>query len=240
MLNKVLLQHQRILWNTSRYYTTATSGELEVVGIGGGPGGYIAAIKAGQLGLNVACVEKRGRLGGTCLNVGCIPSKALLHSSHLYHAAKSEFAGLGIKVSGVEMDMGELMKGKEKTVAGLRSGVEFLLKKYGAAYEKGEGRIVSPTQVEVTGPDGTKKVLRTKNIVIATGSDAAPLPFLPFDEEKVISSTGALSLKTPPKSMIVIGGGVIGLEMGSVWSRLGTDVTVVEYADAICAGADTE
>ncbi len=211
----------------------------DLVVIGGGPGGYVAAIKAAQLGLKVACVEKRGRLGGTCLNVGCIPSKALLHSSHLYEEAGHGFERHGIKVKGLGLDLGAMLDNKDKVVEGLTSGVEFLFKKNKVDYVVGSGRIVSPGKVAVETKDGTKE-LSTKNIVIATGSDSMPLPGVTVDEERIVSSTGALDLDEVPKHLLVVGGGYIGLEMGTVWRRLGSKVTVVEFLDRITPGMDGE
>lgn len=207
----------------------------DVVIIGGGPGGYNCAIRAGQLGLKVACVEKNETLGGTCLNVGCIPSKALLHASEYYEAAQNDFAGMGIKVSGLELDLPAMMKQKADAVDGLTKGVEFLLKKNKVEHIRGFGKIKGPGEVDVDG-----KILKTKNIVIATGSEPSTLPGIDIDEEKIVSNTGALSLKKVPESLILIGAGVIGLEMGSVWSRLGSKVTVVEYLDRILPGTDSE
>ncbi|EGG23953.1 dihydrolipoamide:NAD oxidoreductase [Cavenderia fasciculata] len=221
-----------------RYYSTAE--QQDVVIIGGGPGGYVAGIKAGQLGMKVTVVEKRGKLGGTCLNVGCIPSKALLNASHMYEDAKTRFSNYGVKVGSVEVSVADMMKYKEKSVNGLTSGIEGLFKKNKVSYSKGHGSIVSPNQVEVTAADGTKSVINTKNIVIATGSDVVSLPGLVIDEKQIVSSTGALSLTTVPKRLVVIGGGVIGLELGSVWSRLGSETTVVEFTPRIAAGADGE
>ncbi len=212
----------------------------DVVIIGGGPGGYNCAIRAGQLGLKVACIEMRGTLGGTCLNVGCIPSKALLHTSHLFSAAQNEFASLGIKTGKVELDLAQMMGQKDEAVEGLTKGVEFLLKKNKAEYIKGKGKILGKGKVEVALADGGTRVLETKNIVIATGSEPATLPGIEIDEERVVSNTGALSLKSVPKKLVLIGAGVIGLEMGSVWARLGSEVTVVEYLDRILPPADAE
>jgi dihydrolipoamide dehydrogenase len=212
----------------------------DVVIIGGGPGGYNCAIRAGQLGLKVACIEMRGTLGGTCLNVGCIPSKALLHTSHLFSAAQNEFASLGIKTGKVELDLAQMMGQKDEAVEGLTKGVEFLLKKNKAEYIKGKGKILGKGKVEVALADGGTRVLETKNIVIATGSEPATLPGIEIDEERVVSNTGALSLKAVPKKLVLIGAGVIGLEMGSVWARLGSEVTVVEYLDRILPPADAE
>ena len=215
---------------------------FDVVIIGGGPGGYNCAIRCGQLGLSVACVEKRATLGGTCLNVGCIPSKALLHASEMFEAAKTDFADLGIKVKGgVSVDLKQMLAQKDEAVDGLTKGVEFLFKKNKVAHVNGLGRIAGPGAVEVLGEDGAvAQTLSAKNIVIATGSEVTPLPGVTIDEKKVVSSTGALSLSKIPKKMIVIGGGVIGLELGSVWRRLGTEVTVVEFAPAILPTMDAE
>ncbi|MGE5566283.1 MAG: dihydrolipoyl dehydrogenase [Parcubacteria group bacterium] len=212
----------------------------DVVIIGGGPGGYNAAIRAGQLGLKVACVEKRGVLGGTCLNVGCMPSKALLHASELYAAAAgAEFATLGIEVA-PKLNLGQMMKQKDESVTALTKGVEFLLKKNKADYVKGAGRIAGPGKVEVTAEDGKVTTLAAKNIVIATGSEPTPLPGVTVDQKRIVDSTGALSLPEVPKSMLIIGAGIIGLELGSVWRRLGADVTVVEFLDRITPGMDEE
>ncbi|MDP1556138.1 MAG: dihydrolipoyl dehydrogenase, partial [Hyphomonas sp.] len=212
----------------------------DVVIIGGGPGGYNCAIRAGQLGLKVACIEMRGTLGGTCLNVGCIPSKALLHASHLFHSAQHDFANLGIKTGKIELDLAQMMAQKSEAVEGLTKGVEFLLKKNKAEYIKGRGKILGKGKVEVALADGGTRVLETKNIVIATGSEPATLPGIEIDEERVVSNVGALSLKAVPKKLVLIGAGVIGLEMGSVWARLGSEVTVVEYLDRILPPADAE
>ncbi|KAJ3329795.1 dihydrolipoamide dehydrogenase precursor [Blyttiomyces sp. JEL0837] len=221
--------------------TLATaSKEYDVVVIGGGPGGYVAAIKAAQLGLKTACVEGRGALGGTCLNVGCIPSKSLLHNSHLYHLAHDEFSKRGIEVSGLKLNLDKMLKSKEKSVDGLTKGVEFLLKKNKPDYVKGWGKIVKPNEISVDLADGTKSTLTAKNIIIATGSEPSPFPGITIDEEVIVTSTGALSLKKVPEKMMVIGGGVIGLELGSVWKRLGAECTVVEFADAIGAGMDAD
>ncbi|MDG1287181.1 MAG: dihydrolipoyl dehydrogenase [Rickettsiales bacterium] len=208
--------------------------EYDLVVIGGGPGGYVGAIKAAQLGLKVACVEKRGALGGTCLNVGCIPSKALLDISHKYHEAEHDFEGLGIKAS-VKLDVKKMMKRKGEVVTGLTQGIEGLLKKNKVDYVKGHGTITDANTVTVG-----KEKLKTKNIMIATGSEVMPLPGVEIDEKIVVSSTGALELTEVPKKIVVIGGGVIGLEMGSVWSRLGADVTVVEFLDRITPGMDAD
>ncbi|KAJ3127346.1 dihydrolipoamide dehydrogenase precursor [Nowakowskiella sp. JEL0407] len=221
-----------------RFYSTAK--EYDVIVIGGGPGGYVAAIKAAQLGLVTACVEKRGALGGTCLNVGCIPSKSLLHNSHLYHQAVHEFEKRGIQVSGVSLNLDQMLKQKEKSVTSLTKGVEGLLKKNKADYVKGWGKITGVNTVEVDLEDGSKSTLKTKNIIIATGSDSMPFPGIEVDEEVIVTSTGALNLQKVPEKMLVIGGGVIGLELGSVWQRLGAELTVVEYMPAIGAGMDAD
>ncbi|KAI9329314.1 hypothetical protein BDR26DRAFT_872604 [Obelidium mucronatum] len=224
----------------ARRSMASAAGQYDLVVIGGGPGGYVAAIKAAQLGLKTVCVEGRGSLGGTCLNVGCIPSKSLLHNSHLYHVAHEEFGKRGIEVTGLKVNLSTMMKQKEKSVTGLTKGIEFLLKKNQAEYVKGWGKIVNAGEVSVAGLDGKTTTLKTKNILIATGSEPSPFPGVDVDEEVIVTSTGALSLKKVPESMIVIGGGVIGLELGSVWTRLGAKTTVVEYADAIGAGMDAD
>jgi dihydrolipoamide dehydrogenase len=212
----------------------------DLVVIGAGPGGYVAAIRAAQLGLKTACVDKRAALGGTCLNVGCIPSKALLHSSERYEEAKSGLAKHGIRFSGVELDLGAMMAHKEKVVADLTKGVEFLLKKNKVDRIAGAASIAAPGEVVVSQNDGTTGSLTTRNILIATGSEPSPLAGVEVDEKRIVSSTGALSLESVPEKLIVIGAGVIGLELGSVWSRLGSDVTVVEYLDHILPGMDRE
>ena len=211
----------------------------DVVIIGGGPGGYNAAIRAGQLGLKVACVEMRATLGGTCLNVGCMPSKALLHASEMFDAANSEFAKIGIEVQ-PKLNLGQMHKSKDDSVTALTKGIEFLFKKNKADWIKGRGKIVAKGKVEVTATDGSVQTLEARNIVIATGSEPTPLPGVAFEDGKVIDSTGALSLPAVPKKLIVIGAGIIGLELGSVWRRLGAEVTVVEFLDRITPGMDTE
>lgn len=211
----------------------------DLVIIGGGPGGYNCAIRAGQLGLKTAIVEMRGKLGGTCLNVGCIPSKALLHASEAFEAARTTFKDMGVIVSDPKLDLSRMMGSKGEAVDGLTKGVEFLMKKNKVTYVKGAGRIVGAGRVEVQGEGGVT-LLETKNIVIATGSEAASLPGVAFDEERIVSSTGGLALTKVPQRMIVIGGGYIGLELGSVWRRLGADVTVVEYLDRITPTMDGE
>ncbi|PWN26299.1 dihydrolipoyl dehydrogenase [Jaminaea rosea] len=228
------------LATSSRGLATAAD-PYDVVVVGGGPGGYVAAIKAAQLGLKTACVEKRGSLGGTCLNVGCIPSKALLHNSELYHAAKHDFKNRGIDVKDVNLDLTRFMKFKDTSVTQLTKGVEGLLKKNKVDYVKGTASFSSPTSLNVQLLEGGETSLEAKNIVLATGSEVTPFPGIEIDEEQIVSSTGAIALKKVPEKMIVIGGGVIGLEMGSVWSRLGAEVTVVEFLTAIGgAGMDGE
>jgi len=211
----------------------------DVVIIGGGPGGYNAAIRAGQLGLKAAVVEKRATLGGTCLNVGCMPSKALLHASELYDAAGKEFAHLGIEVT-PKLNLVQMMKQKGESVTALTKGIEFLFKKNKVDWVKGAGRIAGSGQVEVTAEDGGKTTLAAKNVVIATGSEPAGLPGVTVDQKRIVDSTGALSLPEVPKSLVVIGAGIIGLELGSVWRRLGAQVTVVEFLDRISPGMDAE
>jgi dihydrolipoamide dehydrogenase len=209
----------------------------DVIIIGGGPGGYNAAIRAGQLGLKAACVECRATLGGTCLNVGCIPSKALLHASELYEMAAKDFAGLGIEVT-PRLNLPAMMKQKADSVGALTKGVEFLFKKNKVDWIKGHGRLAGPGKVEVTGENA--QVLEAANIVIATGSVPAPLKGVEVDNERILDSTGALALAETPARLIVIGAGIIGLELGSVWRRLGSKVTVVEYLDRIVPGVDAE
>lgn len=214
-----------------------------VLALGGGPGGYVAAIKAGQMGLKTACVEMRGSLGGTCLNVGCIPSKALLTSSHHYHDVKTHFEDHGIVINGeVTMDIAKMLATKAKAVEGLTGGIEYLFKKHGVTYLKGKGTITGPNAVNVALNGGGTEGLDTKNIIIATGSEVTPLPPVPVDNAggKVVDSTGALDISKVPEKMAVIGGGVIGLEMGSVWSRLGANVTVIEFMDRLCPAMDQE
>ena len=211
----------------------------DLVVIGTGPGGYVCAIRAAQLGMKVGVVEKRATHGGTCLNVGCIPSKALLHASEAYAEAGHAFAGMGIKVQ-PELDLAAMLAFKDSGVKGNVDGVEFLLKKNKIDAVHGTGRIVAPGKVEVTNGDGKKQTLETKATVIATGSEVAALAGIAIDEETVISSTGALSLRKVPKRLVVIGGGYIGLELGSVWSRLGSQVTVVEMLPRLAPGLDGE
>ena len=213
--------------------------KFDLIVIGGGPGGYVCAIRAAQLGLKTACVESRGTLGGTCLNVGCIPSKSLLNLSENFHKAKKDFFNQGIEVSEVKLNIEKMMKSKTKSVQVLTKGVEFLFKKNKVSYLKGKGVIFSPTSVVVY-DEGKKTSYNTKNIVIATGSSASSLPGVNIDEKNIISSTAALSLSSVPKSFVVIGGGYIGLEMGSVWKRLGSEVTVIENLPFITPGMDRE
>ena len=212
----------------------------DVVVIGAGPGGYVCAIRAAQLGMKVAVVEKRKTLGGTCLNIGCIPSKALLHASEKFEEAGHDLGALGIVVAPPRLDLQAMMGHKDDTVAANVNGVAYLFKKNKIDWLQGEARIAAPGRVAVVGTDGTETIHEAKAIVIATGSDAAPLPGIEIDERKVVSSTGALSLETPPKSLIVVGAGVIGLELGSVWRRLGAAVTVVEFLDRVLPGMDGE
>jgi dihydrolipoamide dehydrogenase len=213
---------------------------FDVVVIGGGPGGYVAAIRSAQLGLSVACVELYPRLGGTCLNVGCIPSKALLESSHHFEAAGHAFAAHGIGVGALTLDLKQMLARKDKVVQELTNGIEFLFKKNKITWVKGAGALAGPGQVKVKAADGGESTLGAKNIVLATGSEVTPLPGVALDEKQIVSSTGALSLAAVPKSMVVIGGGYIGLEMGTVWRRLGAEVTVVEFLDRILPGMDGE
>ena len=211
---------------------------FDAIVIGGGPGGYNAAIRLGQLGLSAACVDKRGAFGGTCLNIGCIPSKALLHASERFHEAKSDFAKLGIKAQ-VELDLPAMMAQKDKVVGELTKGVEFLLRKNKVEAVVGEARLAAPGKVEVKTKDGSR-TLSARHIVIATGSEVTPLPGVAIDETQIVSSTGAIALKEVPKKLLVVGAGVIGLELGSVWRRLGSEVAVVEFLDRVTPGMDLE
>jgi len=213
--------------------------QFDAVVIGGGPGGYNAAIRLGQLGLTTACVDARGTFGGTCLNIGCIPSKALLHASERFDEATKEFPKLGIKAK-VKLDLPTMMAHKDKVVGELTKGVEFLLKKAKSEAIVGEARIATPGRIEVKAKNGSVRTLETKHIVVATGSDVMPLPGVTVDEERIVSSTGALVLKSVPKRLLVVGGGYIGLELGSVWRRLGSEVLVVEFLDRITPGLDGE
>lgn len=210
--------------------------DFDLIVIGAGPGGYVAAIRAAQLGLKTACVESRETLGGTCLNVGCIPSKALLHASELYHEAQSgDLTKFGVSFSGVKLDLGQMQTEKEKAVGELTGGIEFLFKKNKVTWLKGHAAFTGANSIDVAG-----KAYSAKNILVATGSSVTPLPGVDVDQKVVIDSTGALALAKVPKNMVVIGGGVIGLELGSVWGRLGANVTVIEYADQILPGFDNE
>lgn len=215
------------------------SDTFDLVVIGGGPGGYNCAIRAAQLGMSVACIDKRGTFGGTCLNVGCIPSKALLHSSELFEEA-GHMDRLGIIVGKPKLDLPAMMSHKDNIVGELTAGVEFLFKKNKITGIKGDAKVVAQGEVEVVRHNGATDVLKCRNIVIATGSEVMPLPGVAIDEERIVSSTGALALGSVPKSLVVVGGGVIGLELGSVWRRLGSEVTVVEFLDHIIPGADAD
>ncbi len=217
----------------------------DLIVIGTGPGGYVGAIRAAQLGFRVAVVEKRPRHGGTCLNVGCIPSKALLHASERFEEARAHFADLGIKVT-PKLDLAQMMAHKDKSVADNTQGIDYLFKKNKIAVHRGHGRIVAPGQVEVTPVEeggekgGEPEHIEAPHIVIATGSEVAHLPGIEIDEARIVSSTGALALPSVPKQLVVVGGGVIGLELGSVWRRLGAKVTVIEYLDRLVPGMDGE
>ena len=213
---------------------------FDLVVIGGGPGGYVAAIRAAQLGLKTACVERRDVLGGTCLNVGCIPSKALLESSHLYAEAEHQMAAHGVKLDRVALDLKAMMARKDKVVADLTQGIGFLFKKNKVRHIAGRGTIVDNETVAVAANGGNKLMVAADSILIATGSEVMPLAGVEIDEKRIVSSTGALGLAKVPKSLVVIGGGYIGLELGSVWRRLGAEVTVVEFLDRILPGMDAE
>jgi len=213
---------------------------FDVIVIGGGPGGYVCAIRAAQLGHKTACIESRGSLGGTCLNVGCIPSKSLLHSAEMFHKANKEFDKIGIMTNGLSLDVSKMMNHKLKTVDGLTKGIEFLFKKNKVTYIKGHGSFASKNIINVKNSDGSDSQVSGKHIIIATGSSVSTLPNINIDEKIVVSSTGALALEKVPSKMVVIGGGVIGLELGSVWMKLGADVEVVEYMDHILPGMDKE
>ncbi|MBO0346470.1 dihydrolipoyl dehydrogenase [Roseibium sp. CAU 1637] len=214
--------------------------QYDLVVIGSGPGGYVCAIKAAQLGLKTAVIEKRKTHGGTCLNVGCIPSKALLHASEMFEEAGHGFEQLGIKVSKPKLDLETMMKHKQDVIDANVNGVGFLLKKNKIEAIHGTGKILSAGKVEVTAEDGSKSTVEAKNIVIATGSDVMPLPGVEIDEKQIVSSTGALELEKVPGKLVVVGGGVIGLELGSVWGRLGSEVTVVEFMDKILGPMDAD
>ena len=216
------------------------SDQFDLVVIGAGPGGYVCAIRAAQLGLKVACVEKRAALGGTCLNIGCIPSKALLHASEMYAEATGHMADLGITAKDVTIDLKKMMSFKDEGVDGNTKGIEFLFEKNKVEPVYGTAKIAGAGKVEVALNEGGTRTLEAKNIVIATGSDVMPLPGVEIDEKRIVSSTGALSLPEVPKHLLVVGAGVIGLELGSVWARLGAKVTVVEFLDRIIPGTDAE
>ena len=213
--------------------------KFDVIVIGGGPGGYVCAIRLSQLGLKTACIESRGSLGGTCLNVGCIPSKSLLNLSENYHKAKN-FEKIGIEVGEIKLNLDKMMKNKEKAVTVLTKGIEFLFKKNKVTYFVGQGSFKSANKISIVDEKKVEKIIETEKTIICTGSEPLSLPKIEFDEKIIVSSTGALSLKKIPKKMLVIGGGYIGLEMGSVWSRLGSEVHVIEFLDHITPGMDEE
>ena len=213
---------------------------FDVIVIGSGPGGYVCAIRSAQLGLKTACVESRETLGGTCLNVGCIPSKSLLHASEMYHKAKKEFSGLGIEASNIKLNLSKMMGNKNKSVLTLTKGIEFLFKKNKIIHLKGKGSILNKNTVTVVNGSGKKDNYKAKNIVIGTGSIPVSLPGIKIDEKIVVSSTGALTFTKVPKDFVVIGGGYIGLELASVWKRLGSNVTVIESFDHILPGMDKD
>ena len=213
---------------------------FDLVVIGGGPGGYVCAIRAAQLGLKTACIESRGALGGTCLNVGCIPSKSLLNLSENFHKAKKDFNQQGIEIDGIKLNISKMMSNKNKSIQVLTKGVEFLFKKNKVTYFQGKGVLFSKNDIVVYESNNKRTNVTSKNIVIATGSAVTSLPGIEINEKNIVSSTGALSFDKVPSRLAVIGGGYIGLEMGSVWSRLGSDVTVIEYLDYITPGMDRE
>ena len=215
------------------------SEKFQAVVVGGGPGGYVCAIRLSQLGIKTACVDLRDNLGGTCLNIGCIPSKNLLNFSEKFYSTKN-FSNLGIEVGTVKLNLDKVMKNKDKAVDVLTKGIEFLFKKNKVTYYKGMGSFKSSNQISIISSKNEEIIIETDNIIVSTGSEPASLPGIKFDEKIVVSSTGALSLKTVPKKMVVIGGGYIGLEMGSVWSRLGSEVHVIEFLDHITPGMDKE
>jgi dihydrolipoamide dehydrogenase len=214
--------------------------QFDIIVIGTGPAGYVCAIRAAQLGMSVAVVERRATHGGTCLNVGCIPSKALLHASELFSEAQHRFRRMGIGVGTPQLDLKQMMTFKQEAIDGNTKGIDFLFKKNKITVVRGTGRLAKPGEVEVTGENGAKDVHRAKSIVIATGSEPAVLYGITIDEKQIVSSTGALLFEKVPKQLVVIGAGVIGLELGSVWRRLGAEVTVVEYLDRILPGMDLE
>ena len=213
---------------------------FDVIVIGSGPGGYVAAIRSAQLGLKTACIETRKTLGGTCLNIGCIPSKSLLNASEMYHKTQNEFKSLGIEIGDVKLNLSKMMDNKNKSVLTLTKGIEFLFKKNKITNLRGKGSILDKNTVLVIDDSKKKNTYKTKNIIVATGSVPTSLPGIKMDEQVIVSSTGALSFDKPPKKLIVIGGGYIGLELSSVWKRLGSNVTVVEYLDHIIPGMDKD
>ena len=213
--------------------------KFDVTVIGGGPAGYVCAIRASQLGLKSACIETRGTLGGTCLNIGCIPSKSLLNLSEAFHQAQ-DFSKIGIETGQIKLNLSKMMRNKDKAVTILTKGVEFLFKKNKVTYIKGKGSLLNSNKISIIDDEGNKKVIESNNIIISTGSEASSLPGVEFDEEKILSSTGALNMERVPNKMLIIGAGYIGLEMGSVWSRLGSEVHVIEYLDHITPGLDKE
>ena len=215
------------------------SEKFQVVVVGGGPGGYVCSIRLAQLGYKTACVDSRNVLGGTCLNVGCIPSKSLLNLSEKFHSTKN-LSEKGIEVGSVKLNLEKMMKNKEKAVLALTKGVEFLLKKNKVTYIKGRANFKSTNKISVIDNNKKEKIIQTEKAIICTGSEPVSLPKVDFDEQKILSSTGALSLKSVPKKMVIIGGGYIGLEMGSVWSRLGSEIQVIEFLDHITSGMDSE
>ena len=213
---------------------------FDVIVIGSGPAGYVAAIRSAQLGLKTACVEINKTLGGTCLNVGCIPSKSLLNASEMYHKSKTQFSSLGIEASNIKLNLTKMMENKNKSVLTLTKGIEFLFKKNKIIHLNGKGLIADENTVDVYNDSGKKNTYKTKNIIIGCGSTPTSLPNIKIDEKSIVSSTGALSFKTVPKELVVIGGGYIGLELSSVWQRLGSNVTVLEYLDHIIPGMDKD
>ena len=213
---------------------------FDVIVIGAGPGGYVSAIRSAQLGLKTACVESRATLGGTCLNVGCIPSKSLLNASEMYYKAQKDFKNLGIETESIKLNLSQMMNNKKKSVLTLTKGIEFLFKKNKITHLKGKGLIENVNKVKVVDNSKNSKTYTAKNIIIATGSESTSLPGIKIDEEFIVSSTGALDFSKPPKELIVIGGGYIGLELSSVWKRLGSNVTVIEYLDHITPGMDKD
>ena len=215
------------------------SEKFQVVIIGGGPGGYVCAIRLAQLGIKTACIESRGTLGGTCLNIGCIPSKSLLNLSKNFHKAK-DLSNLGVEVGKVKLNLKKMMQNKDKAVTSLTKGIEFLFKKNKVTHFKGIGSFKSSTQISIIDNQKKETIIETEKTIISTGSEPVSLPSIQFDEKIIVSSTGALSLKVVPKKMVIVGGGYIGLEMGSVWSRLGAEVHVIEFLDHITPGMDKE